>query len=78
MSSVIKISPKTPLDKTTDAQLNQILILAFNQRRKKISNSLKEAFTSDEIKTLGIDPKSRPENLTVDEYLRLSQEGINQ
>ena len=78
VSSVIKISPKAPLDKTTDAQLNQILILAFNQRRKKISNSLKEAFTSDEIKRLGIDPKSRPEDLTVDEYLRLSQEGINQ
>ena len=78
VSSVIKISPKAPLDKTTDAQLNQILILAFNQRRKKISNSLKESFTVDEIKKLGIDPKSRPENLTVDEFLRLSQEGVNQ
>ena len=78
VSSVIKIRPKAPLDKTTDSQLNQILILAFNQRRKKITNSLKEAFTGDEIKKLGIDPESRPENLTVDEYLRLSQEGINQ
>ena len=78
VSSVIKISPKAPLDKTTDAQLNQILILSFNQRRKKISNSLKESFTVDEIKKLGIDPKSRPENLTVDEFLRLSREGVNQ
>ena len=78
VSSVIKISPKAPLDKTTDRQLNQILMLAFNQRRKKISNSLKEAFRSDEIKKLGINPKSRAENLTVDEYLRLSQRGIDQ
>jgi len=78
VSSVIKISPKAPLDKTTDAKLNQILILAFNQRRKKISNSLKEAFTVVEIKQLGIDPELRPENLTVDEFLSLSQEGVNQ
>ena len=78
MSSLVKISPKPPLNMTIDAELNQILILAFNQRRKKISNSLKDAFTIDEIKKLDIDPESRPENLTVNEFLRLSKRGVKQ
>tara|TARA_B100000029_G_scaffold254601_1_gene251399 strand:+ start:141 stop:923 length:783 start_codon:yes stop_codon:yes gene_type:complete len=77
MSSVVKISPKPQLDMATDEKLNQLLLLAFNQRRKKISNSLKSAFTIDEIKELGIDPESRPENLTVDEFLLLSKRGIS-
>ncbi len=77
MSSLLKIIPKSPLDKRIDTQLNQILTLAFNQRRKKIRNSLKDIFTPDEMRNLEIDPELRPENLTVKEFLRLSAAGIN-
>ena len=77
MSSLLKIIPKSPLDKQIDTQLNQILTLAFNQRRKKIRNSLKDIFTPDEMRNLEIDPELRPENLTVKEFLRLSAAGIN-
>ena len=73
MSSIIKLIPKTPLEEQIDIELNQILIAAFNQRRKKIINSLKGLLTIDQIKKANIDPESRPENLTVDDFLSLSK-----
>ena len=73
MSSIIKLIPKTPLEEQIDIELNQILIAAFNQRRKKIINSLKGLLTIDQIKEANIDPESRPENLTVNDFLNLSK-----
>ena len=73
MSSIIKLTPKAPLEDQIDIELNQILIAAFNQRRKKITNSLKGLLTIDQIKKVNINPESRPENLTVDDFLRLSK-----
>jgi 16S rRNA (adenine1518-N6/adenine1519-N6)-dimethyltransferase len=73
MSSIIKLTPKAPLEDQINIELNQILIAAFNQRRKKILNSLKELLTIDQIKKVNIDPESRPENLTVDDFLNLSK-----
>jgi 16S rRNA (adenine1518-N6/adenine1519-N6)-dimethyltransferase len=73
MSSIIKLTPKAPLEDQIDIELNQILIAAFNQRRKKITNSLKGLLTIDQIKKANINPESRPENLTVDDFLRLSK-----
>lgn len=73
MSSIIKLTPKAPLEDQIDIELNQILIAAFNQRRKKITNSLKGLLTIDQIKKANINPESRPENLTVDDFLSLSK-----
>ena len=73
MSSIIKLIPKIPLEEQIDIELNQILIAAFNQRRKKIINSLKGLLTIDQIKEANIDPESRPENLTVNDFLNLSK-----
>ena len=73
MSSIIKLTPKAPLEDQIDIELNQILIAAFNQRRKKITNSLKSLLTIDQIKKANINPESRPENLTVDDFLSLSK-----
>jgi Dimethyladenosine transferase (rRNA methylation) len=47
--------------------------MAFNQRRKKIRNSLKKLFDSEEILNCGIDPNARAENLSVDDYIKLSE-----
>ena len=73
MSSIIKLIPKTPLEEQIDIELNQILIAAFNQRRKKIINSLKGLLTINQIEEANIDPESRPENLTVNDFLNLSK-----
>jgi 16S rRNA (adenine1518-N6/adenine1519-N6)-dimethyltransferase len=55
-------------------KLNQITTLAFNQRRKTISNSLKQCFTQDKLRELGIDPALRAENLSVEDYILLSKQ----
>jgi len=53
-------------------KLSEIVRQAFSQRRKTITNSLKHYFTTKQLTTLGIDPKSRPEQLSVDKFVLLS------
>jgi len=45
---------------------------AFNQRRKTISNSLKNSLSRDQILSLEIDPGCRAENLSLAEFIQLS------
>lgn len=74
-SSFIKMVPK-PIEqwKYLDLdKLNQVVSRAFNQRRKTIANSLKPLFTTEQLEQLGLDIKKRPENLSVEEYIKLSQ-----
>ena len=53
--------------------MDEIIRMAFNQRRKKIRNSLKELFIPEMIVECGIDPNQRAENLSVDDYIKLSE-----
>lgn len=74
-SSFIKMVPK-PIEqwKHLDLnKLNQVVSRAFNQRRKTIANSLKPLFTTEQLEQLGLDIKKRAENLSVEEYIKLSQ-----
>ena len=52
--------------------LNSVCLTAFNQRRKTIRNSFKKMFTVEQLISLDIDPTLRPENLSVDEYIKLA------
>ena len=71
-SSIIRLVPKTKMDPKIDQNLTKVIKLAFNQRRKKILNSLKEIFTVEQLLDKGIDPNARAENLSIEDYLRLS------
>lgn len=44
---------------------------AFSQRRKTFKNNLKKLCTADQIIAAGIDPGRRPEELSVEDFLRL-------
>ena len=50
----------------------EITTLAFNQRRKTVQNSLKTKFTKDDFVNLNIDPMLRPEQLSIENYITLS------
>ncbi|UDG79377.1 Ribosomal RNA small subunit methyltransferase A [Candidatus Ecksteinia adelgidicola] len=52
--------------------LSCITAQAFNQRRKKIKNSLGKFFTKTQFMDLGIDPSLRAENISVSEYSKLA------
>lgn len=51
---------------------SQIVLQAFNQRRKTLHNSLKGLLTLEQIQACGIDPNSRPEQLSVADFVTLS------
>lgn len=61
--------PKPALDHTLFQTITQA---AFNQRRKTLSNSLKNYLTLQDFETLSILPKHRAENLTWQNYVDIS------
>lgn len=52
--------------------LQNIVTNAFSQRRKTLSNSLKQFITSDDLQQLEIDPKLRAENLSLSDYVNIT------
>jgi 16S rRNA (adenine1518-N6/adenine1519-N6)-dimethyltransferase len=75
-SAIIRLKPR-PLNEWQDIdekKLNHVVTHAFNQRRKTISNSLKNVVDSTTLAKLGISINLRAENLTVTDYLKLSQQ----
>ena len=44
---------------------------AFSQRRKTLKNTLRDLCNTEQIDTAGIDPGKRPQELSVDDYIRL-------
>ena len=73
LSSIVKLEPKQPLEEKVRSNLDEIIKMAFNQRRKKIRNSLNQLFTPEKIIESGNDPNARAENLSVNDYIRLSE-----
>ena len=74
MSAIVRLVPhQTPLVHVNDmVKLNRVVIQAFSQRRKTLRNSLKKIIDENAIIDLNIDPTSRAEVLTLDDFARLS------
>ncbi len=73
-SAVIRLRPHAiPRVNVSNLDLlEQVVQAAFNQRRKTIANSLGKYMTSDSIRSLGIDPRARAENLTLEDFAHLA------
>lgn len=56
---------------TDEAAFDRVVAQAFNQRRKRLSNALRNTVDHEQIESLGIDPGARAENLDVDAFIRL-------
>ena len=62
-----------------DLRLKEIISATFQQRRKKITNTLTRITglslpeLREKLVTLNIDPNKRPENLTIEEFLIMSE-----
>lgn len=74
MSAIIRLIPHTnPVVEVNDlGNLNKIVTQAFSQRRKTLRNSLKKIVDEPTIIALNIDPGLRAENVTLEEFARLS------
>lgn len=71
-SALIRMVPhaiKFPAKKWDDLSL--IVREAFNQRRKTLANSLKRLVPAAELRDLGIDPSSRAQELSVEDFVRI-------
>jgi 16S rRNA (adenine1518-N6/adenine1519-N6)-dimethyltransferase len=53
-------------------QLSNVVREAFTFRRKTLNNALSKYFSAAELKQHGIDPTLRPQNVSVDQYVTLS------
>jgi len=54
-----------------EVAFDRIVAQAFNQRRKRLANALRELFTEAQIESLDVDPNARAETLGVDEFIAL-------
>jgi len=76
-SSLLLFFPKEKYFKINSAKnLEKITRVFFNQRRKMIKNPLKKLFKDyNEISDrLNIDLKQRPQNLSIETYLKITEE----
>lgn len=73
-SSIIRLIPHAspPVQVNDMETLSDVVKAAFNQRRKTIGNSLGKLISREQIQSLGIDPGTRAENLTLDDFAKLS------
>jgi 16S rRNA (adenine1518-N6/adenine1519-N6)-dimethyltransferase len=74
-SALVELAPKeTPEPYCKAAQLEKVTAAAFGQRRKMLRSSLRRIAPDSEalLESLGIDPKSRAEELGVAEFCRIA------
>ena len=74
-SAIVRLIPHATLPhpvKSID-RLQHVITMAFTKRRKTLRNALSGIVDEGAIEALGIDPKLRPENLTLAQFVALSE-----
>ncbi len=73
-SAVIRLIPwQEKLSPAEDEKALALLVnQAFMKRRKTLRNALKEILSAEQIEQAGINPGLRPENLSVNDFVQLS------
>lgn len=73
-SAVIRLVPYHEIPHQAQDYLHfaNLVKVAFSHRRKTLRNSLKELVNDEDWKDSTIDPRLRPEQLNVEEYVKLS------
>ncbi len=78
-SAIVRLTPHRDMPLVADdvKTLEIIVRNAFNQRRKTLKNSLKDITSGVDLDSLGIDLSLRPENLSLAEYVVISNAVTN-
>ena len=74
-SAVVRMVPLPPerLPDADPARLYAVVRAAFSQRRKTLSNALKQVMDAEAIRSADVDPKARAEVLSPADFIRLAQ-----
>jgi 16S rRNA (adenine1518-N6/adenine1519-N6)-dimethyltransferase len=73
-SAVVRLIPKplSELNAKSQEKLAQVVQTAFSQRRKMLRNTMKTLLADSDFAQLAIDSTRRPEDLSVDDYVRIA------
>jgi 16S rRNA (adenine1518-N6/adenine1519-N6)-dimethyltransferase len=74
-SAVVRLTPlpASSLPDVDTAVLANVVRAAFGQRRKTLSNALRDVATAADLEAVGIDPRARAEQIPVADFVRLAQ-----
>jgi 16S rRNA (adenine1518-N6/adenine1519-N6)-dimethyltransferase len=76
-SSVVRLRPRpAPVAVGDPRRFSDVVRAAFSQRRKTLRNSLRALLDAAAIHDAGIDPGCRAEELTLEEFARLSRAAV--
>ncbi len=73
-SAMVRLNPLHDTKRVAKdlAVLSRVVKEAFTYRRKTLSNALKRIISSNDLIQLKIDPQKRPQELTVEDFLKIS------
>jgi 16S rRNA (adenine1518-N6/adenine1519-N6)-dimethyltransferase len=73
-SAVVRMVPydTLPYPANNEEHLRKLVLASFSQRRKTLRNNLKGIANDQILASVGIDPSCRPENVSVAQYVALS------
>jgi 16S rRNA (adenine1518-N6/adenine1519-N6)-dimethyltransferase len=73
-SALARLTPHAALPAVAQDEplLAQVVSKAFSQRRKTLRNALADYATAHELAALGFDPGLRPENLSLEDFVRVA------
>jgi 16S rRNA (adenine1518-N6/adenine1519-N6)-dimethyltransferase len=71
-SAIVRMIPVAAPLACDGARLEAVVLKAFSQRRKVIRNCLAGMFTEAQIIAAGIDPSTRPETVSLEQYVALA------
>lgn len=74
-SAVVRLTPRKefPLTEKQFHLFAAVVKEAFNYRRKKLGNCLKRFITPEKLTAIDIDPNDRPQDISVPEFIRISE-----
>jgi 16S rRNA (adenine1518-N6/adenine1519-N6)-dimethyltransferase len=71
-SAVVRMIPLAKRLECDHDMFAEVVRQAFTQRRKTLRNALRSLLSADDLTALGIDPRLRPEMLTVEQFARIA------
>lgn len=73
-SAIVRLTPHTtrPFLQVNESKLEYFMTKAFSMRRKTLANNLKPLLSAQEITALNIDPLTRPEQVSVEDFVRMA------
>ncbi len=77
-SAIIYLRPRPFPEQVPLAALKELVSQAFSQRRKTIANTLKNKLTEAQLFAEEIDPKQRPETISLVQYVNLTRRWISE